>query len=52
MLYEVITRHSGFMTWDQIRTLRDAGVTIAAHSHTHAHLAAKSDADARSYNFV
>jgi len=40
-------RNRGFMTWDQIRTLRDAGVTIAAHSHTHAHLAAKSDADAR-----
>lgn len=29
----------GFMTWDQIRELRDAGVTIGAHTHSHAHLA-------------
>lgn len=40
-------RQSGFMNWNQIRTLRDAGATIAAHSHTHAHLARLSDAAAR-----
>lgn len=28
----------GFMTWDQIRELRDAGVTIGAHGAAHAHL--------------
>ncbi len=35
-------RLPGFMTWDQIRELRDAGVTIGAHSHTHGHLAKMS----------
>ncbi len=34
-------RLPGFMTWDQVRELRDAGVTIGAHSHTHGHLARK-----------
>ena len=29
---------SGFMTWDQIRELKDAGVTIGAHSRTHLHM--------------
>lgn len=28
-----------FMTWDQIRALRDGGVTIGAHSETHLHMA-------------
>jgi peptidoglycan/xylan/chitin deacetylase (PgdA/CDA1 family) len=28
-----------FMTWDQIRALRDGGVTIGAHSHSHLHMA-------------
>jgi hypothetical protein len=37
----------GFMTWDQIRELRDAGVTIGAHTHTHAHLAKGSLAAAK-----
>jgi len=32
-------RLPGFMTWDQVRELRDAGVTIGAHTHTHGHLA-------------
>lgn len=27
-----------FMTWDQVRELRDAGVTIGAHSHSHLHM--------------
>ena len=27
-----------FMTWDQIREMRDAGVTIGAHSHSHLHM--------------
>jgi len=39
-------RQGGYMTWDQVRALREAGVTIAAHSHTHAHMARQSDADA------
>jgi peptidoglycan/xylan/chitin deacetylase (PgdA/CDA1 family) len=33
-----------YMTWDQIRTLRDGGVTIGGHSHSHPHMA---DATAR-----
>lgn len=28
----------GFMTWDNLRTLRDAGMTIAAHSRSHPYL--------------
>ena len=28
----------GFMTWDQIRELRDAGVTIGAHGAAHPHM--------------
>jgi peptidoglycan/xylan/chitin deacetylase (PgdA/CDA1 family) len=27
-----------FMTWDEIRALRDGGATIGAHSHTHLHM--------------
>jgi peptidoglycan/xylan/chitin deacetylase (PgdA/CDA1 family) len=30
----------GFMTWDQVREMAKAGVTIGAHSASHAHLAA------------
>ena len=40
-------RLGGFMTWSEIRVLRDAGVTIAAHSHSHAHMARLGDTDAR-----
>lgn len=29
-----------YMTWDQIRALRDGGVTIGGHSHSHPHMAA------------
>ncbi|MCG8547275.1 MAG: polysaccharide deacetylase family protein [Alphaproteobacteria bacterium] len=32
----------GYMTWDQLRELRDFGVTIGAHSHTHLHMPAAS----------
>lgn len=28
----------GFMTWDQIREMRDAGVTIGAHGAAHGHM--------------
>lgn len=31
--------HPDYMTWDQIRELHDAGVTIAAHGVHHAHMA-------------
>ena len=33
---------SGFMTWDQIREIRDNGVTIGAHTATHLHMPANS----------
>ncbi|MBO6785132.1 MAG: polysaccharide deacetylase family protein, partial [Alphaproteobacteria bacterium] len=33
---------AGFMNWDQIRELRDAGVTIGAHTATHLHMPANS----------
>ncbi|RZO37555.1 MAG: chitin deacetylase [Rhodospirillaceae bacterium] len=34
---------SGFMDWDQIRKLRDAGVTIGSQTHTHLHMARSKD---------
>ena len=33
----------GFMDWDQIRELRDAGVTIGNQTHTHLHMASSHD---------
>lgn len=33
-------KFSGFMTWDHIREMRDAGVTIGAHTSTHLHMPA------------
>lgn len=36
----------GYMTWEQIREMADAGVTIGAHGHAHPHLPALS-ADAQ-----
>ncbi len=35
---------AGFMTWQQIRELRDAGVVIGGHSASHGHLAARNNA--------
>lgn len=32
----------GYMSWDQIREMRDAGVTIGAHSASHLHMPATS----------
>lgn len=36
-----------FMTWDQVREMRDAGVTIAGHSHSHLHMVAAGLAASR-----
>ncbi|PPR63253.1 MAG: hypothetical protein CFH10_00576 [Alphaproteobacteria bacterium MarineAlpha4_Bin2] len=36
-----------FMTWDQIRELQDAGVTIGSQTHTHLHMAINKSADNR-----
>jgi len=36
-----------FMTWDQIRELRDAGVTIGVHGAAHAHMTTLSDDEIR-----
>jgi len=33
---------SGFMSWDQIREMRDAGVTFGAHTATHLHMPANT----------
>lgn len=40
----VDSRLSGFMSWDQIRELRDGGVTIGAHTATHNHMPEHDDA--------
>lgn len=36
-----------YLSWDQIRELRDAGVTIGHHTRTHAHLPTLSEAAVR-----
>ena len=38
---------SGFMTWDQIRELKNAGVTIGAHGAAHSHMGALSPDEIR-----
>ena len=35
----------GYMNWDQIRALRDAGGTIGSQTHSHPHMPLLSDAD-------
>ena len=35
-------KFAGFMTWDQIREMQDAGVTVGAHTATHLHMPANS----------
>lgn len=39
--------HAGIMSWDELRTLADAGVTIGNHGAAHAHMWQQSDADNR-----
>lgn len=36
-----------YMNWDQIRELRDAGVTIGSQTHTHLHMAARGATESR-----
>ncbi len=36
-----------YMNWDQIRELRDAGVTIGSQTHTHLHMARRGPNDSR-----
>ena len=31
-------KNKNYLTWDQIRELKDEGVVIGAHSHTHSHM--------------
>tara|TARA_R110000868_G_scaffold11751_17_gene57399 strand:- start:28943 stop:29938 length:996 start_codon:yes stop_codon:yes gene_type:complete len=38
----------GYMSWDQIRELKNAGVTIGSQTDTHLHMATSSDARNRS----
>ena len=35
----IVSKNKNYLNWDQIRELRDQGVTIGSHSHTHRHLA-------------
>lgn len=35
-------RVGGYMSWDQIRELKNAGVTIGSQTHTHLHMASSS----------
>ncbi len=34
----IAKNNKSYLNWDQIRKLRNEGVTIGAHSHTHAHM--------------
>ncbi len=34
----IAKNNKNYLNWDQIRKLKDEGVTIGAHSHTHAHM--------------
>jgi len=36
-------RYDGYMSWDQIRDLRDSGVTIGSQTASHLHMPANSD---------
>ena len=39
-----VERHEpDFMSWDQIRAMRDGGATIGAHSNTHLHMADQTE---------
>ena len=38
-----ISVNKNYLTWDQIRSLKDEGVTIGAHSHNHSHFTEMSD---------
>ena len=35
----IVKDNKNYINWDQIRKLKEEGVTIGAHSHTHAHMA-------------
>ena len=47
-----------YMNWDQIRELRDAGITIGSQTHTHLHMAARgadasrADVEAANKRFI
>ena len=43
----IARNNKSYLNWDQIRKLRDEGVTIGAHSHTHAHMPDIKIEDAR-----
>ena len=34
----IVKNNKSYLNWDQIRKLKEEGVTIGAHSHTHAHM--------------
>jgi len=35
----------GYMTWEQIKEMREAGIKFANHTHTHAHLVRRRDGE-------
>ena len=35
----IVKENKNYLNWDEIRQLKEEGVTIGSHSHTHAHLA-------------
>ena len=34
----IVNNNKSYLNWDEIRKLKEEGVTIGAHSHTHAHM--------------
>ena len=41
----IVDNNKNYLNWDQIRQLKNEGVTIGAHSHTHNHLTELSKAE-------
>ncbi len=43
----IFKNNKSYLNWDQIRTLKEEGVTIGAHSHTHSHMSDLNIEDVR-----
>ena len=37
--FRLVSKYANYLTWDEIRLLKNEGVTIGSHSYSHSHLA-------------